>query len=412
MRRKEPLRKLPWLAKAMRVAKKSLEPAKATSAAAEDPTTHAVQSINQSVPHVKTQCTREEQIIINRLFQTCFDDTHGPSNALILGHWVADGLLVEHIRNGTVRATASVLELVRTIRQCECDPTLDNVSSVVFDATELDDTGTPYLWFWAHSSRYQFQVSRDVGVSFQLLLQNGGVTLSAALAQPVTIENPSRRNVYSFAAQDHNANYLKCLLSVPQLNMGWSMPCEANDCTPLLAALKVMNTDANCARIAALTNDYAINSTVLSHTKTSASTVGEGPKSALWFAVNLSHLDTLRILLLRPSLEMNPPALSVYDALRYKTDYRRRAVGEVFDDVQKTFDILPAFLNDTLYEFCGIPFGLPVCLIIAQYYRMPYPIPPCRSHLYDPNITAAAAAASDSLGGTALHPFLNPKNYT
>ncbi len=323
-----------------------------------------------------------------RLAATC--DSIAILKFIALAHRVADGTLVDYLRlhPGGERDVFNFLPTTRD----------QDISHVAFDASKdvIDDTNETIvsaLYCWAFLPE---GTSKDImNTMFDLLQRSGGVSLHGA------VQMSGGNNAYAMALVSREPFWADRLLARPELNPGWNVPCnstisgEANPIVPLLFGLnRSLLPDATMAQIVPRTNDDSINSYI---------PVSSFRLTALNYAIisypqPISYPETLYALLLRPHLDMNPPKShqSVRESIHGTlTLNQQMAVAQVFDRAQLAFASLPAIINDILYNTYALELSLPLCNIIAQYYRMPYPILSKKAQLW----------AKDN---PTIHPLLVP----
>ncbi len=339
--------------------------------------------------------TVEEQDILNELFWTLYYNSSISSSSqslrsvIGLMQQIADGRAIRRIRVGFGFASPEQQEYLnglevdgfeRIARPFDTKLTDIDTSHIRFNATGLNVYGCSCLFNWA-STNDEDPVSATsfpspesvVAQTFQLLKRSGGVTLDLACTVPLEQFNV---NAFYMALRSSFPYWVQCLLSETSLDEGWSR-LDTNNNTPLSAEISGLdNEDIGPLVVRAMTDD-AINE------------VNIKGKSLVWLAVASNRLSTLRTLLLRPALDLNPlPGdYGLQDAVREKrlTDANRLQIGAVFDDVALVFSQIPFWIHDAVYYGYHLTLDLPVCMIIYHYYRMPYPNCQC-----DPKLAAAA----------------------
>lgn len=125
-------------------------------------------------------------------------------------------------------------------------------------------------------------------------------------------------------------------------------------------------------KIVPLMSDDAINSDATTH-------------GALWYAIRNVQIATLYQLLMRPGLNMNPVSDPRGAICLHSLDNCQKVLS-VFDEVAQVFSIVPRLIQTSYHgnEPCSYlgkessiyndNLPLPLCQIIADYYRMPYPL--------------------------------------
>ncbi len=335
-----------------------------------------------------------ERAIASRMFRNLF--TKGAlSVVLILCHRIADGTLQRFCSDPNFSTWSLHAQIESVTGNEKCDQ--PDISQVSFDEEKDELNGFSCLWHWSRPSL--FMDESHIQAMFQLLKRSGGVTLAAALAIP----EGQCFNVYGNVASRTCQHYIDCVLAEPLLDSGWNItgystwghPHRISPLLQYLVSLKA--SDATCAKIVERTDDETIN-------------LSDDPdqRNPLFCAVHYGFLETLRALALRPSLDMNPK-LSIYANCYCKsaiptsplesplletpssvstspspdietsvptreTTIHGHPVHQVFAEMQRVYDILPTLINDAIFDCYGVTLGQPVCCIVAQYYRMPYPI--------------------------------------
>ncbi len=306
-----------------------------------------------------------------------FDDV------LLFAHRVADGTAVSRLREWRVNLD-SMSMFAHASGQRDQD-----ISHIQFNVANFDGKSCfrPALFHWVHKSAYELQratigskqkVEDDCNQVFELLRRSGAVTYSAAISRQCDAENNA------FASASLCEYTTRMLLMEPTLRLGWNVASDICGYVPLVhfltfAALNErLDPRPSATKIVELMSDEAINS-----------------GGALWRSVYF-RTDILRALLLRPGLDMNlqPDVKLAVKKLPYQW---RESVIDVFDEVAKVFTVVPEMIQDLVLARYRIDIPLPLCQIVADYYRMPYPLsfyPYPKRGSTNTQLAATAASAS------------------
>ncbi len=227
---------------------------------------------------------------------------------------------------------------------------------------KFDINNTPamyWLLLWAQTT--ELASKEDVTRAFEFLKRSGAVLLSAA-----TIPNPRDPRAEGFfeSVLDHEETYwLDNVLSEPCLTPGWSI-VNTEGQTPVYHVMLNhfdVKCDEKCARVVDVMTDNAINQS----------------DRRGWTLLNLCmgkhNLLTLRKLLLRPSLNMNSRPNTIKFPIAF-TSERYREIESVFREVASIFSTVPKLVQDSFHDRFALTLDLPVAQIIADYYRLPFPV--------------------------------------
>ncbi len=296
-----------------------------------------------------------------------------------------------------------------------CD---QDISRVSFDASR--PVGKSFLYYWAFlHCRTKEEVIHTI---FDLLQRNGGVTLKAAL------EGNPRVNAYILALSSRQPFWVDRLLTIPELHSGWSVRCnedengEKNEAPvfPLFRGLSMgLIPDATIAQIVPHSNDPALNASRYHETR---------QVTAFHVAILNGYPQTLYAILLRPGLEMNSPPMPsfVRHSILFGGTQKQTAITHAFDQAQLAFADLPTMLSNVLFTAIGLALSIPLCNIVAQYYRMPYPVRKCKTLIAEqsstdpkeetPEGSHKTKPGNENVGAPAapkdiLHPLLMPDDF-
>ncbi len=306
-----------------------------------------------------------------------------------------------------------------------------SLQNVRFDARRLDAQGKSYIWKWIVHLNKGNALPSDVMQTFQLIKQNGGVTLAHMLAVPVPIFQI--RGVNAYGIRIVYTFYLPCVSNLtnnaclfflgiltcfqgmellrqePELHTGWNnICCESTRTTPLSyhlryyhrkgpsvlpllpnaaslpdiptaekALIRLIDFGDGSAMLGENTrrisqNDIAASIVPMTDDET-INAIDSDSNSALYYAVSSLALGALYKLLCRPSLDMNP-VKSVFQAMKHLYNFQRRQIIAVFDDAAAVFADVPCTIDDSIYASSGRTLSIAVCEIIAHYYRLRYPV--------------------------------------
>ncbi len=330
--------------------------------------------------------TAQEQLLFDALFKHLFNKYSSDCSLVMvvkLVHCIANGTAVKWLRQGVpqlgilgihnskecfARVQHTVFDNLKNFVLEFSVVDAKRINEVHFDASGVDSWGVSCLSRWA--TQNDRHTTQHVTESFQLLKRSGGVTLQAAL-----VYTKMTHNAYHCSLLSSRTDWVDCLLSEPTLNDGWSIPYDQKQ-TPLLSALSsnqlIASREKNSLSIMPVMSDSAIN------------TIDEYGNTALYLAIRRPLILLLEALLMRPGLNMNPSVVTVRFALQHVLPVHRQSVVEVFNIVARRFAILPLLIHDAVYTGWQTILPIPLCTIIYQYYRTPYPRCEC-----DPVVAAA-----------------------
>ncbi len=169
-------------------------------------------------------------------------------------------------------------------------------------------------------------------------------------------------NTFSLA-QSSRSGAVQQFIDDPVLAPGFSTAFTNDDQnrTPFAHSL-ARGTEATAIQILSVTNDEALNRLDLAG------------QSALWYAIYREHLDVLQALLRRPNLDMNNCSESIYRDFDHVESFGQQRIMYVFDQAAALFADVPHLIHETVYGQSRTTLPLPICDIIFNYYRKPYPI--------------------------------------
>ncbi len=215
-----------------------------------------------------------------------------------------------------------------------------------------------WLLLWAQTT--ELVSKQDVTRAFEFLQSSGAVSLSAA-----TIPNPRDPRAEGFFEYvlDHEETYwLDNVLGEPCLTPGWSI-VNSEGQTPvhhLMWNQFTVECDEKCARVVDVMADNAINQS------------DRRGWTLLTLCLRKHLLLTLRKLLQRPSLKMNP-SVTVRTRISFPSK-RYVEIDRVFLEVASIFAIVSKLVQNSFHDGYSLTLDLPVAQIIADYYRLPFPV--------------------------------------
>ncbi len=317
-----------------------------------------------------------DQILISEMFWQLFRHTlTEPHLILIFAHRVAEGTVLPTLRLGFNDSFINDrLDYVRSL-----SPKRDqDISKVKFDASGTNREGKSCLFYWSLSDS---SVKEDIQEIFALLKRSGGVSLKLAR------HSHANQNVYTYALNSALRHWVDQLLSTPELNKGWSlqlpnlrtplMHCVANGYAPLKSiidqmddeSINVVDREGNTLlfyfvqQICIERNEGSLGEGIAFASKPNSLIEAQSESYSLF-------INEFKLLLRRPSLDLNPKQ-SIHRQMHKLPSIRR-----AFDFAANVFSVVPQLVNDALYHGYALHVPIGVCQIIADYYRMPYPIPP------------------------------------
>ncbi len=330
----------------------------------------------------------DDESIKNRLFARAMRSTYvSPIRVFLrLAEHIAKGILCDFKSVASEVNAKEYIHRVATQRLEGID-----LSSVTFNAAcpvafedPLSKAKITYLRQWALWADPEQGVTTDAEVeqSFEFIRRNGGVTFDAAMTFPVDSLGHHYNNAYYMIANSAWAWAIQRFVDDPILAPGFNITetpphfVGGKNLTPLVRSI-TQGKAATALQILSVTND-----TTLNH-------VDANGKSALFYAVDRAQLNVIFALLCRPGLDMNNSSPSVYSAINHMNHMnasKRQSIIAVFDRAAALFAGVPHLIHETVYHDSCTTLPLPICDIIFNYYRMPYPIPD------------APAAAAQTLG--------------
>ncbi len=338
----------------------------------------------------------DDESVKHRLFSCALQSVNGYTNTL---HRFLR--LAEHIAKGTVphfpsakhetcKSLASMIEANRYVESLATENLEGiDISSVTFDAARPFDRRYTFLrqWvLWSDRAFNEFEVKQ----SFQFIQRNGGATVAAAMALPVDIYGVVLYNAYSLIAQSWCSSAVRQFIEDPVLAPGFnSFTNEDTDRSPLIHSA-AQGQESTAGQILSVANDDTLNY------------LDETGKSALWYAIYRARFNLLYELLRRPALDMNNCSTSIYRALDHMEPCNQQRIMHLFDQAAALFAHVPHLIHETVYRDSYTSLPLPICDIIFNYYRMPYPIKDAATATQT-LITTTATAAAGAAAATAAN---------
>ncbi len=299
------------------------------------------------------------------------------SDVVLFAHRVADGTAIRRIRDGASFSLPGLSEFITGERN-------QDISAVAFDITVFPNRHVSCMYKWVnaavfminqvldfparyHGSKHHVQLEQDCDASFELLRRSGGVTTDKVGFNALSL---ATRCPYT----------MRKLLNEPTLRDGWNLchkPAEISaqgnegpllsTATPLVQSLVDSNQEKEeneqlRPKLIDIMTDEGINA------------FNPETHDALWWSIRFKKLATLRALLLRPNLDMTRPCTDAFVGFPRTDICERQRVLGVFDEVANHFAVLPIMMHQIILDRYGIVIPHPVCQIVAEYYRMPYPV--------------------------------------